>query len=775
MPPDLGSIAVVDVEAMATAQTHTKEMVREMTTMKEDAMKYTQAGLHIIPIRGDGTKAPALAEWKPYMGRPAKQEELEQWFADRHDCGLAILGGNGLEVLDFDRPGLFEEFQTQVEGSAPGLVARLPRVATPGGGAHLYYFCDVIGPSQKLARDEQGKTLIETRGEGAYVLAPPSPACCHPDGKPYLQVAGPALPDIPRITTGEREALLTATRSLDRRSPQARGKSCHADRRLAPLEERLRKGKEYVENAPLARSGNGGHNTTFAVTRYLMNDLALPDDQVRDLLDRYNERLGEADEETWSSRELDHKVESAGGDNPQFPFACQATTPSRARPNDPHHLARTFVQTRPWVFWHGRHFEHKGTKYVEVPDYEVLALLTTHIRRALDDHYRRLEDAPRPPAVSRSLVNNTLQALQAISLKRGDVPMPSMLPDGKEADLLGLANGLLDLDTCQLRPHTPDWFSLVCLPYEYDAHADCPRWRAVLGQNLEGDVERIALLQEFFGYVLMNSTDAQRFLFLVGEGANGKSVVLAGLHAMLGQDNVSTVPLEDFGRRFAMAQTLGKLANISPEVGELDRTAEGTLKAFVSGDRMTFERKGKDPFSARPTARLVLSTNNLPRFADRSDGVWRRFLLMPFTRQVPAAERVAGMDKPEFWLDAEEAAGILNWALDGLVRLRNNGMRFTEPAACRAALAEHRSDSDPCRAFLEEHYESDPQADPLPVAALYAEYKSWCEANGFKPVSSTNFGRQVRRVFRLDESRPHRAQREVARAWFGLAKRKLSV
>src|SRR5205085_6404521 len=142
----------------------------------------------------------------------------------------------------------------------------------------------------------------------------------------------------------------------------------------------------------------------------------------------------------------------------------------------------------------------------------------------------------------------------------------------------------------------------------------------------EGDEERIALLQEFFGYLLYYTTAAQSFLFLVGEGANGKSVVLASMHAMLGPDNVSTVPLEDFGRRFAMAQTLGKLANISPEVGELDRTAEGTLKAYTSGDPMTFEKKGHDSFTAPPTARLVLSTNNVPRFSDKTDGVWRRIL-----------------------------------------------------------------------------------------------------------------------------------------------------
>jgi P4 family phage/plasmid primase-like protien len=743
-----------------------------MTTMQEDAMKYTQAGLHIIPIRGDGSKAPALAEWKPFMNRLAKQEELEQWFAGRQDRGLAILGGNGLEILDFDRPGLFEEFQQKVEG----LVSRLPRVDTPGGGAHLYYRCEAVGPSVKLAMDEQGDTLIETRGQGGYVLAPPSPACCHPEGKPYVHVAGPELTDIPCITPAERELLLTAARSFDRRPPQERSTTRQPDRPLASLEERLQKAKKYIENAPLARSGNGGHKTTFALTRFLLNDLALPEENVRDLLDRYNERLEEAGEETWSPRELDHKVASAGGDNPLFPFACQAAPSGGGSPKDPHLLAGTFVRARPWVFWNGRHFEYKGNKYVEVPDYEVTALLTGHVKQTLDDCYRRMEDAPRPPAVSRTLVHNTLLALQSISLKRGNVPLPSMLPEGKEAKLLGLANGLLDLDAGQLRPHTPAWFSLVCLPYEFDAYADCPRWKNVLGQNLEGDAERIGLLQEFFGYVLMNSTDAQRFLFLVGEGANGKSVVLAGLHAMLGQDNVSTVPLEDFGRRFAMAQTLGKLANISPEVGELDRTAEGTLKAFVSGDRMTFERKGKDPFTARPTARLVLSTNNLPRFADKSDGVWRRLLLVPFTRQVPAGERVAGMDKPEFWLEAGEVAGILNWALEGLRRLKENGMQFTEPAACRAALREHRTDSDPCRAFLEENYEPDTQGGPLPSSELYGEYKCWCEANGFtKPVTLPNFGKQVGRVFPGGESRLHRVLGRPVRAWFGLAKRKLDV
>jgi P4 family phage/plasmid primase-like protien len=715
-----------------------------MTTY-EAAKRYTQAGLHILPIKGDGSKSPPLKTWKEYQERLPREDELHEWFYDRHDRGLAIQGGHGVEVLDIERRDIFEAFTAKVEQEAPGLLGRLTRVAPPGKegqpGDHLYYRCDNAGRSQTLAWTEEKKKLIETRGEGGYVVAPPSPACCHPANKPYVHLSGPSLPDIPRISTQERDLLLRVARSFDRRSP----------------------GREYIETAPLARSGQGGHNTTFAVAARLLNDMGLPKEQVRELLDRYNERLAEAGEETWTARELDHKVESAG-DRPH------GTEPA----NDPHRLARTFRQGRPWVFWNGRHFEYTGTRYVEVPDYEVAALLSNHVKESLDSQFRercRYDDNPRRPAFSRGLVRNTLQALEAISLLRGTFPLPSLLPQGNEANLLGLKNGLLDLDTLELRPHTPDWFSLVCLPYAYDSSAKCPWWEAMLDQNLQGDAERIGLLQEFFGYALMNSTDAQSLLFLVGEGANGKSVVLAGLHAMLGEDNVSTVPLEDFGRRFATAQTLGKLVNVCPEVGELDRTAEGTLKAFVGGDRMTFERKGKDAFTARPTARLVLSTNNVPRFSDKSEGVWRRLLLLPFTRQVPVGERVAGMDKPEFWLKANEAAGILNWALAGMQRLKANGMRFVEPAACRAALKEHRLDSDPCRAFLEEHYVADVQAKPLKTTLLYKEYRQWCEDNGFKAVSANNFGRQVRRVFAVEESRSHRFPEGIAKAWFGLARK----
>ena len=117
-------------------------------------------------------------------------------------------------------------------------------------------------------------------------------------------------------------------------------------------------------------------------------------------------------------------------------------------------------------------------------------------------------------------------------------------------------------------------------------------------------------------------------------------------------------------------------------MGELDKVAEGQLKAFVSGDLMEFEYKFKTPFSAKPTARLILSTNNPPMFSDKTDGVWRRMLLLRCSVQIPESERVAGMDSVEWWRDAGELPGILNWAIAGLVQLRKQG-RFIVPAECQ--------------------------------------------------------------------------------------------
>ena len=187
-------------------------------TVPAVALAYLEAGLSLLPVATDGSKAPALA-WKPYQTRQPAPQELHSWCA--RGWGIGIIGGavsGNLEILDCDAPELFAPWCDMMEELAPGLVQRLPLVKTPSNGRHVYYRCDEIAGNQKLAQrlkaDGMAKTLIETRGEGGYVLSPICPPACHPLKKPYMLLDGD-LADISRITTDERAFLLNAARSFN--------------------------------------------------------------------------------------------------------------------------------------------------------------------------------------------------------------------------------------------------------------------------------------------------------------------------------------------------------------------------------------------------------------------------------------------------------------------------------------------------------------------------------------------------------------------------------
>jgi len=331
-----------------------------------------------------------------------------------------------------------------------------------------------------------------------------------------------------------------------------------------------------------------------------------------------------------------------------------------------------------------------------------------------------------------------------------------------------MENGILDMDAVigdrddYLLPHSPEWFSTICLPYAFSPNAACPRWEAFLERNLELDPERIKILQEWAGYLLLPDTGYQCFLVLEGEGANGKSVYCAAIEAMLGTANVSHVPLEVFGEKFELTATLDRLVNICGDAGELDKVAEGHIKAFTSGNPMSFGRKYLDPVERVPTARLMLAVNNRPRFSDKSDGVWRRMKLIPWRIQIPVEDRVPNMDKPWWWMQSGELPGILLWAIKGLHRLRQQG-RFTHSQLCDEALQDYRAEMNPARTFLAEHI-TESETSRIRSSFLYDLYKDWTKANGNLPLAERQFGKEVFRMFR--KCRKRRTGNESERFYF---------
>jgi P4 family phage/plasmid primase-like protien len=381
---------------------------------------------------------------------------------------------------------------------------------------------------------------------------------------------------------------------------------------------------------------------------------------------------------------------------------------------------------------------------------------------------------PCVPRLNGSIVSNAIAAARSLCHLPADVTSPvlltprggkvfgdcRLLPDPDNREFVAVRNGLIDVPqliatgATELLPPTPLYFTPAALPVSFDPNADCPRFMAFLARVTDGDAERQLLLQEMFGYLLRFDTRFQVFFVLTGDGGNGKSTLLAALWALLGEHNISSVPLEVFGERFQLTATLGKLVNAVAEVGDLDKVAEATLKSFVGGDLMLFDRKNKTPLNVAPTARLLLSCNALPRFGDRSDGVWRRQVVIPFDAKITDAEKVRGMDKPEFWRRAGEVPGILNWAIVGMHRLyKHDG--FTRSAISESAKAQHQLNCKPHKRFLGEHVQAAPNGT-IPCTELYAAYVAWCHQGGTKGIlADTTFGIEVKKEFKgLNKTRP---------------------
>lgn len=456
--------------------------------------------------------------------------------------------------------------------------------------------------------------------------------------------------------------------------------------------------------------------------------------------------------------------------------------PSNEAADDQDRLARHYLTRcnneageQTLIYWLDDWYQHDGAAYAVKTEPVIQSEIYRAVKFEFDrinkqemdtwhaaDPSNRKSQQPKTIKIPRGLIGNIELALRSKTLISPTVKPPVWLDTGQSGSLLAVQNGLLDLDafasgSTVLISNTAKWFTTTKVPYSFVADAECPRWNAFLQKNFEGDADRIAILQEWFGLNLKFDTSFHKFLLLEGEGGNGKGVVCAALQAMLGEGNYSSVSLELFGERFQLAPTLGKLANIVPDLGEIDRVAEGFLKGFVSGDPMHFDRKNKPPINCPATARITIAMNMRPRFNDRSSGLWRRMILMPMRVVIPESEKILKMDKPEAWVN--ERPGLLNWALGGLRRLIRQ-RRFTTAELCEEALREYKLESNPAKIFLDDLCRECAEVEGGVVCKrLYEAYQAWAIAHGYKPLSNGKFGAEVKRAY------PKMRRTQVCRDW----------
>jgi P4 family phage/plasmid primase-like protien len=311
-------------------------------------------------------------------------------------------------------------------------------------------------------------------------------------------------------------------------------------------------------------------------------------------------------------------------------------------------------------------------------------------------------------------------------------------------DRVNVSNGIVELARNRLLPHSPDYLSTVQLPVTYDPEAKPVRWQTFAEQVFPEDA--VGLVYEIPALLMTPNTSIQKALLPIGEGANGKSTYLRALIAFLGRANVSSLSLHRLeADRFAVSRLIGKLANICPDLPTEHLSGTSMFKAITGGDVIPAEYKYRDGFDFVPFARLVFSANRPPKSqADNSEGFFRRWLVVPFTRTFSDTDTAT---IPREILDAalvqpEELSGVLNEAIKVWRRVRTHGL--TESASMRAAWDELRAATDPFAVWLDRYTVTHSEA-VTPQSVMIEHYARYAERTGAPAMTKTGFGRALKR------------------------------
>ena len=313
--------------------------------------------------------------------------------------------------------------------------------------------------------------------------------------------------------------------------------------------------------------------------------------------------------------------------------------------------------------------------------------------------------------------------------------------------ILNLENTRYDIRSGKCLPFDPDVIEFDRIPVKYDPSAYCADLDKMLNRVFLGDKEVINLFEEMIGSILIKHNRYQKGFLFYGSGSNGKSTILDLIKTFLSPPNYSTIALERVTERFITAELEHKLANIGDDVDNVIIKDTGTLKKIFAGNTIMVERKSEKPFMIEPYATHIYSCNAIPRSFDKSDGFYRRWMIIPFNARFSS-------DDPDYdpliedkITTPEALSYLLNIGIRGANRLIRQG-RFTE--SVKDALEAYKADNSTVLSWIEDKDLSEDYFLDKPRDVTYSEFADWCKISGIKSANVTgkkSFFKEVAQKF----------------------------
>lgn len=808
-------------------------------TTLDTALALHAAGLSVVPVTLDGQKMPAVT-WKPYQQARADPDQIQQWFGDGHPAVGIICGAisGHLEMLELEGRA--------VEG---GLLSRIAPIIedhglsdiwhailggyleqTPSGGIHILYRVSggEAAKNTKLARrpatpdelaawkadqqaqidaepDEDVKTkrqtkldqvtrgeqlpqvLLETRGEGGFVVVAPTTGAAHDTGRGWTMLAGgPAT--IATIDAEQRDALYAIANMLDEMpAPELEREPTPLTRPATP--GAVSPGDDYNERATweeilgphgwkvFGRRGDVAHwirpgksHGTSATTGHgdrgdyfyvFSSSTELPSERGLSKFATYT-HLEHGGNFTAAAKAL--KADGYGQTAPEptrpalavFAPSFDGTSPPQpdhqpaltviegdgmvtlARTDDGNALAlvddygdviRYCPERGRWLTWTGAQWgwcePGSGT-----------------IREYAKQVARQLPELDKPDVAHKQ---RSLSAHGTTAMLTQAASDPRIVIDYSQLDNnpweLNTPGGIVDLRTGVLRTPDPDALHTrmaLCAP---DPTADPGRWHEFLTDTFGDDTTLIDYLRRLVGYTATGTVGRHILPFCYGLGGNGKGVFLEAILKVLG-DYATTAP-NGFLMTKAHAQHETEIARLSgarmvlcSEVNDDDHFDEARVKQLTGGDTLTARFMRQDHFTFEPTHKLWLMGNSKPAVKLGGHSFWRRARLIPFTLTVPEEKIIEDL---QGILANDHGPALMAWIVSGAVQFAAGGL--AEPDSVKAATSDYAHDQDTVARFVEDRCMVSGNASIRTKASdLRDAYERWCDDEGEIPVSAKKLG-----------------------------------
>lgn len=723
------------------------------------AVGYANRGLRVFPVHAVANgkctckqpycASPGKHPWQKKMEASADPERVCDLFLLRRRGNVGIATGGGIFVLDIDGPAGEEslgDLEMTYEPLPPTLTARTGRA----NGRHVYFRTDV---EVHNSASKIGKGL-DIRGEGGYVVAPPS---VHMSGRQYeWEDPNAEIADAP-------EWLVAIIQAVPEPAPTPQHKP--SPRQSASRREAYVRAAINAETAKVLSAPEGQRNDTLNEAAFALGQLVGGGEIGEAEIERDLTDAGAAAGLT--ATEVRKTVRSgieAGKRDPRH--VPEPETPRQPRAAASHegwadddmrdldHVAKLNTDMGnaarlvrrhgknirychswgKWVIWNGKRWEPDDTGHI-------VGLAKDAVLAIFDE----AKDAPGPETqkaiaawAAKSQSSSRLTAM--IDLARNEVPVR---PGDLDANpmLLNVQNGTVDLRTGELRPPRQDDYLTKICGANYRSDATAPVFRQFLARIFRTHSALVEYVQKVLGYASCGLTSEQALFFAYGQGRNGKTTLFDIVMHVLGDyaskaDRELLTAIDGTAHPANIADLQGRRMVICSETNEGRRFDEARLKDLTGETRIKARFLYGQFFEFIATHKLFLYSNHKPLVRGTDMGFWRRMNLIPFVETI-AQDEVDGA-LPDKLL--AEADGVLAWLVAGCLAWQRDGLGFPDEVA--RATDDYRREMDSIGAFLEECCDFDDRLTAS-SAELYKSYTSWCEEAGEHALSQKRLGMEL--------------------------------